>query len=195
MNNRNQKTEDRRQKSEDRSQKTEACGERSESIRSQIFCSLSSVLCPLFSVLCLLIFPSVSQSVMKGLPEGKPRVEIGDAAPIEHPSLHKARETGKAIILMFGNPDHCIYCEKVWGNIRELMPKYKKDVVAVLISHRASKFQEAADEDRILGERYGVIGEPWLFMIDKEGIVRQIFPGLTGINQIEEGIKNLIKPQ
>jgi thioredoxin-related protein len=132
---------------------------------------------------------------MKGLPEGKPRVEIGSAAPMDHPSLQKARETGKAILLMFGNVDHCIYCEKVWGNIRELMPKYKTDVVAVLVSHRPSKFQLAADEDRILGERYGVIGEPWLFMIDKEEIVRQIFPGLTGLNQIEEGMQNLLKPK
>lgn len=139
-------------------------------------------------------FPSVSLSVMKGLPEGKPRVEIGDTAPMEHPSLHKARETERAIILMFGNPDHCIYCEKTWGNIRELMPKYKKDVTAVLISYRPSKFQEAAEEDKILGEKYGVIGEPWLFLIDKEGIVRQIFCGLTGIEQIETGLKNLVKP-
>ncbi len=136
--------------------------------------------------------PSISLSALKGLPEGKSRVMIGDAAPMEHPSLKKARETGKAIILMFGNVDHCIYCEKTWGNVRELMPKYKNDVVAVLISHRPSKFQLAEDEDRILGEIYGVVGEPWLFFIDKDGIVRQIFPGLTGLNQIEDGLKNLI---
>ncbi len=141
----------------------------------------------------LLFFPSISLAVLKGLPEGKSKVMIGDAAPVEHPRMQKARETGKAIILMFGNVDHCIYCEKTWGNVRELMPKYENDVVAVLISHRPSKFQLAEDEDRILGEMYGVVGEPWLFFIDRDGIVRQIFPGLTGIGQIEDGLKNLIK--
>ncbi len=149
---------------------------------------------PLVLTLTFLLFsPSISLAVLKGLPEGKSKVMIGDAAPVEHPGLQKARETGKAIILMFGNVDHCIYCEKTWGNVRELMPKYKNDVVAVLISHRPSKFQLAEDEDRILGEIYGVVGEPWLFFIDRDGIVRQIFPGLTGIGQIEDGLKNLIK--
>jgi thioredoxin-related protein len=142
----------------------------------------------------LLLASTVVYAALKGLPEGKSRVMIGDAAPMEHPSLQKARETGKAIILMFGNVDHCIYCEKTWGNVRELLPKYKNDVVAVLISHRPSKFQLAEDEDRILGEIYGLIGEPWLFFIDKKGIVRQIFPGLTGLEQIDTALKNLIKP-
>ncbi|MBI3582541.1 MAG: thioredoxin family protein [Nitrospinae bacterium] len=143
----------------------------------------------------LFFFHSISMAGLRGLPEGKPRVEVGDAAPMDHPSLIKARETGKAIILMFGNPDHCIYCEKVWGNIRELMPKYKEDVAAVLIRHRGAKFWEPVEEDVLFGQKYGVIGEPWLFLIDKEGIVRQILVGLTGLNQIEEGIINLIKEQ
>lgn len=150
---------------------------------------------PLILTLTFLLFsPSISLAGLRGLPEGKPRVEVGDTAPIEHPRLIKARETGKAIILMFGNPDHCIYCEKVWGNIRELMPKYKEDVAAVLISHRGAKFWEPVEEDVLLGQKYGVIGEPWLFLIDKKGIVHQILVGLTGLNQIEEGIKNLVKP-
>lgn len=142
----------------------------------------------------LLFFPSISLAGLKGLPEGKPRVEVGDAAPMDHPSLQKARETGKAIILMLGNPDHCIYCEKVWGNISELMPKYKEDVVAVLIRHRGAKFWEPVEEDVLLGQKYGVIGEPWLFLIDKKGIVRQIFAGLTGLGQIDDALKNLVKP-
>ena len=129
---------------------------------------------------------------MKGLPEGKPRVEIGDTAPMDHPKLIKARETGKAIVIMFGNPDHCIYCEKVWGNIRELIPKYENDIATVLVSHRGAKFWEPVEEDVFLGQKYGVIGEPWLFLIDKKGIVRQIFAGLTGLEQIEAGLKNLV---
>ena len=44
----------------------------------------------------------------------------------------------------------------------------------------------------MLGQKYGVIGEPWLFLIDKEGIVRQILVGLTGIGEIDAGLKNLV---
>ena len=96
------------------------------------------------------------------------------------------------ILLMFGNIDHCIYCEKVWGNINALMPKYGSDIVPILKAHRASKFWAPEDEAVKLGEIYGVVGEPWLFIIDKEGIVRHIFRGFTGKTEIETEIKKVL---
>jgi thioredoxin-related protein len=127
------------------------------------------------------------------LPEGKSKVGLGDKAPLETADLKKAHEEGKVILLMFGNVDHCIYCEKVWGNIRDLLPQYGKDVAAILKTHRASKFWAPEDEAVKLGELYGVIGEPWLFVIDREGIVRHIFSGLTGRDAIEKEIKKVLE--
>lgn len=147
-----------------------------------------------FIVLTFLIAsPSISFAGLRGLPEGKSKVEIGDKAPLETEDLKRAHAEGKAIALMFGNPDHCIYCEKSWGNIQALMPQYGNDIAPILIVHRASKFLAPSDTAAALGEIYGVIGEPWLFLIDKDGIVRHIFVGLKDINQIEMGFKDIVK--
>jgi len=146
----------------------------------------------LLVILILILFPFHSYAGLRGMPEGKPRVEVGDKAPLETADLKKAHEQGKVILLMFGNPDHCIYCEKVWANIREIMPQYEKDAAAFLKTHRASKFWGPEDEAVKLGEIYGVIGEPWLFIIDKKGIIRHIFMGFAGRNDIEMELKKVV---
>lgn len=148
-------------------------------------------------VFCLLIFilflPITSHAHLRGMPEGKPMVEVGERAPLETDDLRKAHADGKAIALMFGNPDHCIWCEKVWSNINDLCQHYGKDVAAILKTHRASKFWGPEDEAVALGKIYGVIGEPWLFLIDKEGIIRHIFKGFAGREAIEAELKEVIK--
>ncbi|MFZ3090839.1 MAG: thioredoxin fold domain-containing protein [Nitrospirota bacterium] len=147
----------------------------------------------LFILLSFLAFlSSFAEAGLRGMPEGKSNVQVGDKAPLVTEELQKAHEEGKVILLMFGNIDHCIYCEKVWGNIRELLPQYGKDVAAILKAHRASKFWAPEDEAVKLGELYGVIGEPWLFIIDKEGIVRHIFRGFVGKSEIEAEIKKAL---
>ncbi len=138
------------------------------------------------------LFPVYSHAGLRGLPEGKSRVEIGDIAPLETADLRKANEEGKVILLMFGNPDHCVYCEKVWANINTLLQQYGKDVAGILKTHRASKFWGPEDEAVVLGELYGVIGEPWLFIIDEKGIVTNIFMGFVGSAEIEAGIKKVL---
>lgn len=145
----------------------------------------------LFNIL-LFFSGNISHAGLRGLPEGKPRVEVGDKAPLDTADLKKAHEEGKVILLMFGNPDHCIYCEKVWGNINSLASKYEKDIAGILKVHRASKFWGPENEAMALGERYGVIGEPWLFVIDKKGVVRHIFMGFAGREQIEAEIKKVL---
>lgn len=146
----------------------------------------------LLVILIMLLSPLHSYAGLRGMPEGKPRVEVGDKAPLETEDLKKAHKDGKVILLMFGNPDHCIYCEKVWANIREIMPQYEKDAAAILKTHRASKFWGPPNDAVALGERYGVIGEPWLFVIDREGIVVHIFMGFAGKKEIEDEIKKVL---
>ncbi|MBI3353629.1 MAG: hypothetical protein HY034_01890 [Nitrospirae bacterium] len=147
----------------------------------------------LFTLLSLLVLSfTFAEAGLRGMPEGKSKVQVGDKAPLESADLKKANAEGKAIALMFGNPDHCIHCEKVWGNINALMPKYGSDIVPILKTHRASKFWGPEDEAVKLGELYGVIGEPWLFIIDREGIVRHIFMGFAGKTEIENEINKVI---
>lgn len=129
---------------------------------------------------------------LRGLPEGKSKVAVGDMAPLDTADLKAAHKEGKVILLMFGNPDHCIYCEKVWGNINAMMPEYVKDVAGILKRHRASKFWGPESEDAALGERYGAIGEPWLFIIDRKGVVRNIIMGPVAKEVIEAELKKLM---
>lgn len=154
------------------------------------FFILTSVFCLLFSVF---LTPLTSHAGLRGLPEGKPRVEVGDKAPLETDDLRSAHEQNKIILLMFGNVDHCIYCEKVWANINDLKSQYGKDVEPILKTHRASKFWGPEDEAVVLGRLYGVIGEPWLFIIDKEGIVRHIFMGFAGKDEIESSLEEVLR--
>lgn len=144
-------------------------------------------------IVILAFSPFISHAGLRGLPEGKSNVQIGDIAPLETADLKKAHEEGKVILLMFGNPDHCIYCEKVWAAINNLVHKYEKDVAGILKTHRASKFWGPGNEAVALGERYGVVGEPWLFIIDRKSIVRQVFKGLVEKYEIETEVKKALE--
>jgi len=127
-----------------------------------------------------------------GTPEGKPRIEIGDKAPLITPELIKANKEGKVILLMFGNTWHCQYCEKMWSNIEALMPQYKKDVASILKATQRVKLWQPDEEGINLAKAYGIIGEPWLFIIDRKGIVKHIFMGFAGKDKIEEELKKVL---
>lgn len=144
-------------------------------------------------LLSLLLLPLDLQAGIKGMPEGNPRVRVGDRSPLESEALRTAHEQGKAILLMFGNPWHCIYCEKVWFNIKDLMPGYENDLAFILVAPQKLKFWEPPNGDLELARHYGVVGEPWVFLIDKEGIVRHIFVGFTGKSKIETEIKKVLE--
>ncbi len=136
--------------------------------------------------------PSCSEAGLRGMPEGKPKIEVGAHAPLDMAELRKAHKEGKAILLMFGNPDHCIYCEKVWRSVGEIQEENLKDVAGVMAVHRASKFWGPETEAAALGQTYGVVGEPWLFLIDKEGIIRRIYMGFVEKSEIEKGLKQAL---
>jgi len=131
---------------------------------------------------------------VKGLPEGESRVKVGEKAPLETTELKKAHEEGKAILLMFGNPWHCIACEKMWF-VKEIMPKYEKEFAFIQLAAQRVKFWDPPEANVKLARRYGIQGEPWMFVIDKKGIVQHIFIGFTKVERIEEEMKKLLEKQ
>ncbi|MBI5327056.1 MAG: thioredoxin family protein [Deltaproteobacteria bacterium] len=137
-------------------------------------------------------FHLVSYGVVRGAPEGKSTIQVGDNAPLDTDDIRKAHNEGKIILLMFGNPDHCRYCEKVWFNSQEIAFKYEKDVAFIAKRHRAAEFWEPEPEAEALAKRYGIVGEPWLFLIDKKGVVRHIFVGFAGKTEIEVEVKKML---
>lgn len=142
-------------------------------------------------ILVFAFLPRDLEAGVKGTPEGKSKVGVGDKAPLESEELREAHAAGKAILLMFGNPWHCIHCEKVWFNIKDLLPRYEKDLAFVLVAAQRVKFWEPPDENVRLARRYGIVGEPWVFLIGKDGVVRRIFVGFTGRAKLEAELGNL----
>jgi hypothetical protein len=146
----------------------------------------------LVGLFVLVVSPSISHALLKGLPDDKGlKVHVGDPAILEMPVLKKAHDDGKDIILMLGNIDHCVYCEKTWRNIKEAVTPYRPGVLAVLRSHRGSKFSPPEEEAKKLGESYGVEGEPWVFVINKKGIITNIFMGPQGVVEIADALAKL----
>jgi thioredoxin-related protein len=149
-------------------------------------------LVPIFTAL-LLLLTSQASGVVRGMPEGEAAVEVGSPAPLVAEDLKKAHAEKKAILLMFGNPDHCIFCEKVWRHISELQEASPNDVAAILKVHRASKFWGPESDAVALGRIYGVAGEPWLFLIDRDGVLRRIYKGVVEKEEIEADLKKAIE--
>jgi len=143
-------------------------------------------------VLALALLPQDLQAGVKGTPEGKAKIRVGERAPLETEELREAHAAGKAIILMFGNPWHCLYCERTWFNIREVLPRYEKDLAFVMVAAQRVKFWEPPDQNVRLAKRYGIIGEPWIFLIDKHGIVRNTFVGFTEKGKLEAALNTLL---
>jgi thioredoxin-related protein len=133
-----------------------------------------------FLLVTALLFPTLSQGAMYGLPDDRSlKIKVGDVAPLDEGGMKKAHADGKGIILMFGDPGHCIFCERTWAAVNIVAPKYSNDTAAFIKNFRLADFNPPPPEDIELASKYGVVGEPWIFIIDKTGIVRAIFKGAT----------------
>jgi thioredoxin-related protein len=138
------------------------------------------------------LFPTLSQGAMYGLPDDKSlKIKVGDVAPLGQGAVKKAHDDGKGIILMFGDPGHCIFCEKTWEAVNIVAPKYSNDATAFIKNYRLADFNPPAAEDVELAAKYGVVGEPWIFIIDKTGIVRTIFKGVTNSATLDAELSKL----
>jgi thioredoxin-related protein len=146
----------------------------------------------LYLFLGAILFPLASYALMRGVPDDSIlRVHVGDPAPLSSPELKKAHDAGKAIILMFGNVDHCLYCERTWNNIINVVPKYSNGAEAIIKDYRPEELTAPDPKDVALAGEYGLIGEPWVFVIDEKGIIRHIFPGFTGATELNDEILKL----
>jgi hypothetical protein len=142
--------------------------------------------------LLVLLFPVSGNALMRGQPDDANLiVREGDAAPLDAQDLKKAHEDGKAIVLMFGNVDQCLNCERTWDNILSGTAKHKNGSVAVNKDYLPAEIRPANPEDAVLAAKYGLIGEPWVFIIDKAGVVRHVFKGLVSPAEIEAQIMKL----
>ena len=141
------------------------------------------------SVLCLLSSDLYAEEMLK-----TSKVKVGDKAPLTD-SLKKPHEDGKAIVLLLlSNPMQCENCEKVSQLIKEEIEKYKDNVSS--IAKGGEDMRGALDEETIqLKKLYGfvTVGQPWTFIIDREGILKKIFIGQISKEELNDAIKQAIE--
>ena len=101
-------------------------------------------------------------------------------------SLDKALALGKPILLEFATPGHCTVCDDQLQVVKALMDKYQSQVLFLHMDQY---------ENPEAFKAYRVMGDPWTFFIDNKGVVRQSSAGRMLYEEMDFGIKALLKPE
>ena len=132
---------------------------------------------------------------IRGQPVGESKIKKGDKAPLITPDLEKAHNEGKVIALMLGYQTHCPWCDRMDRYIRHVMEETKDFNNRVAFSRwqtEHAKMIAPPDEGIELKKAYGVEGQPWLFLIDKEGTVRYIYKQFISGDKFERTIYEIL---
>lgn len=66
-------------------------------------------------------------------------------------------------------------------------------VVFIVVQTESVKMIQPTEDGRRLKEAYGVEGQPWLFIIDKQGTVRFIYKLFAASDAFKENIRKLLE--
>ncbi len=83
-------------------------------------------------------------------------------------SLDEALKLNKPIVLEFATPGHCTVCDKQLQMLKALLDKYDGEVIFLHMDQYQNPEAFKA---------FRVIGDPWTFVIDEQGVVRYKQPG------------------
>ena len=142
--------------------------------------------CLMTSVFCLLLLQLedvfASQEILK-----TSKVKIGEKVLLTD-LIKGLHEEGKAIVLvLLSNPMQCTNCDSVVDFIEGEAKRYKDDVAFIVKG--GQDMLGAMDEETVTLKRlYGFVtmGEPWTFVIDKEGVLQKIFIGRFTGKELED---------
>ncbi len=98
-------------------------------------------------------------------------------------SVDKALLTGKPIILEFATPGHCTNCDEQLQMLKAISDKYQDEMIVIHIDQYANPQAYKA---------YKVMGDPWTFIIDKNGIVRFETAGRMLMGELDAAIKRVV---
>jgi thiol-disulfide isomerase/thioredoxin len=99
-------------------------------------------------------------------------------------SLDEALRLDKPIVLEFATPGHCTVCDKQLQILKAVLDKYQQDVVFLHMDQYQNP--EAFKE-------FGVIGDPWTYVIDTHHKVRFKRAGRVLFNEMDLVISGLLK--
>ena len=89
----------------------------------------------------------------------------------------------RPFIVVFGTPQHCTICVDQLSRVALVEEKYGERFAFVHVD---------GYRDNAIWVDWGVKGEPWTFVVDTRGRVRQVFPGQTETSLLEDQVKRLL---
>lgn len=99
-------------------------------------------------------------------------------------SVDEALKLGKPIVLEFATPGHCTVCDKQLQLLKGLMEIYQDEVVFM---HMDQYYNPEAFR------MFKVQGDPWTFVIDREGKIRFRQAGRMLYRQLDLIIQSILK--
>jgi len=101
-------------------------------------------------------------------------------------SLDEALASKKPIVLEFATPGHCTVCDKQLQILKGLLAKYEGEVLFLHMDQYQNPEAFKA---------FGVIGDPWTYVIDSSQTVRHKQPGRMLYGELDMIIAGILKEQ
>jgi thiol-disulfide isomerase/thioredoxin len=101
-------------------------------------------------------------------------------------SLDDALKADKTIVLEFATPGHCTVCDKQLQMLKALLAKYEKDVLFLHMDQY---------ENPQAFKAFGVIGDPWTYVIDGSQTVRFKQSGRMLYSELDMIINSVLNEQ
>jgi thiol-disulfide isomerase/thioredoxin len=98
-------------------------------------------------------------------------------------SVDKALQTGRPIVLEFATPGHCTNCDEQLQMLKAITDKYQDQMIVIHIDQYANPQAYKA---------YNVMGDPWTFLIDKNGIVQFERAGRMLLGEMDDAVKQIL---
>ncbi len=120
-----------------------------------------------------------------------------DTSQKPDPRLHQVRIADAVVqrkpqLIVFATPQFCTsrMCGPVVDIVRQLLPKYNKRVA---FTHQEI-WQDFASKTLFpTVEEWHLVSEPWIFVVDGEGVVRGKFEGLVTLRELEEALQQVLQ--
>lgn len=171
------------------------------------YCSTAMLLyCSAVLLLCC------ASALLVGCQQKQVQIKIGDAPPkFTLPDLKGNKVTvpdefnGKVLIIRFW-ADWCTYCAEEMPAIDIVYNKYKergviilavnagqpKEVAEAFVSSLKISYPVLLDTYSVTAKRYGVVGLPTTFILDRNGVVREKILGETDRESFERMVMGLL---
>jgi hypothetical protein len=121
-----------------------------------------------------------------------------DSSEPPDPRLHRTRiadaiAQGRPQVIVFATPKHCTsrVCGPVVDVVRTLIPIHGNRVVFVhqeIWTSPGQTFTPTVQE-------WNLHSEPWIFVVDGEGVIRARFEGLTTRRELEAALQEMLRPR